>query len=305
MTEARETAWAKLLGVLDAARINKNASSILLVVCGGLVVGTPSAAALAIGSASVLLIAAFATQLNVITDRVIDAQRKPRFFRALARSWRLTLWVMSIELLLALAGIGCLLAMRRPLVAAMLLVVLLFAVLYAYNFLRPRAAEARRWKVVWWRHALAFVGGYTALWSSGAFAVPGRSVAELAPFLPGFVAAAVSEYAFYLTEAAGDADEERTAGLRTLPALIGQRGTTWVALVASLAACGALLAVTHGRAQVAVGAGSLLRLGCVLPFFAAAHRDGALFVRLTAYLPDYVFHLGRLVTLGLLIARLP
>jgi 4-hydroxybenzoate polyprenyltransferase len=287
-----------LLGVLAAARMNKNLSAGLLVLGGALAVGRPSAPALVLALAIVLLAAAFATQLNVITDRGLDVGWKRRYFTGLARNRRLAVAIMAAELGLAVLGILALLASGYGPMASVLALFVLFALLYAYNFLRPADPEGRRWKTVWWKHALAFVGGYTALWCTGALAVP-AAAGRLGSYVALFAAAAVSEYAFYLAEAARDAPEERGARLRTLASLLGRRSTTRLAFVVSLLAGLALWLLEHPDHHRAFSAGAAVRTVFVLPLLWEGERDRR--GSLLHHLPDYVFHVARLLTVALLL----
>jgi 4-hydroxybenzoate polyprenyltransferase len=168
-------------------------------------------------------------KLNVWTDRELDRRRKPELIAQLTGAYAWTrILVVGEGLALAASTMLIWYVGDRGRAEWLLLFIFLFN-LYSFNFFIPQRGEATRFKIYWWGNLITAGGGYFALWMSGLGGV--HASHELVVFA--FFCAA-SEYAMFLGECATDADEENCHELRTLPALIGRRGTVTVALAASV-----------------------------------------------------------------------
>lgn len=283
---------------LRAARIEKNASLMLLVFSGALAApGRPRWTAVLAAAVATLLGSMLVTQLNQLTDAAIDLGEKRRitadFLRNRKASWR----VVQSELLglvLALTAVWTL-ATWTTLVGVCAF--LTFSTLYSYNFLSASPVE-RRWKAHWFTHALAFCGAYLSLWIAG-FAT--RSVSEARAVVPWFLVASASDYLVYLVETGLDRHEESRARMQTLAALLP------TGVLSGCAAAGlALLALVAFTAtprtpliEAVMGAICVRLVSCVaLVRMIATGRHRARASRTS----DWIFHTSRGVTAAVLVA---
>jgi 4-hydroxybenzoate polyprenyltransferase len=243
--------------VVWASRVHKLFPLLILMTSAGLLVGprlSPGFYALAV--VVVMVGSMLGMQLNVLTDRDLDRSTKPQLLAGLTNDPRMLRAIMWAEgLLCALALVAC--ARGSVALALALFAYWLCFTLYSYNIFLPRRAASTRLKVFWWGNLSTVLGGYAALWLAG-FALAGLPAGRW--WLWGGVAVAVSlvDYGVFLNECAGDAPAERAHGLRTLPALLGERGASAlaVAFLTLGAAVLALLVVTSWQrlaaAQVAM-----------------------------------------------------
>jgi 4-hydroxybenzoate polyprenyltransferase len=218
-----------LWSLLRGSRLIKVAPLLLLVVCGALVGGhQPSLPALAVALAFCFLALLLTTQLNVLTDRQLDRARKPELFASLAADPRALAWLLVVELAAMAALLLAALLLHVPMLAGVLALVGAASNLYSYNYFVPMRGGALRWKTHWLGHAVTIWGTYAGLWLAGYLCSrTGSDVFD--KWLPVFLCAGMVDYAVFLNEAAADADEERAAGLHTLPALLGRARTSLVA----------------------------------------------------------------------------
>jgi hypothetical protein len=215
--------------------------------------------------------------------------------------WRhVLLWVTAVEVALSVVCV-VVLAIGGELQVALWLVgfVMLFN-LYSFNYLVPRLGAELRLKKFWWGNLLSAGGGYVAVWMAGLSThatgpILGTTLAAVL-LCPGF------DYAVFLGECASDAEEERVARLRTLPAIVGRRGTALVAWVM----CLVLGVVAFGFGRVGVEgpflawyALSSMGFCSGLLYFATKRRSPALWGRLV----DLSFWVIRLGALGILLPR--
>ena len=91
-------------------------------------------------------------------------------------------------------------------------------------------------KVFWWGNVAAVFGGYFALWMAG-LALGGVPPRAWMAWVALAAAVCAVDYGVFLNECAGDAAAERAHRLKTLPALLGERRTS--ALAISLLVLGA------------------------------------------------------------------
>ncbi|WP_437339448.1 UbiA family prenyltransferase [Sorangium sp. So ce394] len=306
VTVSRPTSAARpppaFLGLWRAARWKKNLPLTLLLFGGMLVSPAPvDAGAAAVALLTLLASSAFMTHVNVLTDAELDASAKPELYRWLSVSRTFTARAMAAELLASAAGIGWLLARGRALAGLGLGAFLALTVLYSYNYLSPGAAAARRLKAYWWGHLLTCLVSYFALWGAGLGLHTSGDARALAAWGPAFLFVSLSEYAVFLSESAVDAAEERRAGLKTLAALLGRRGSSlaaallWLAAAAGLSLAGALASPEQRRLLLVCFAPAVLWRGSVVALLAAPldqHRDRVL--RLAV--PDVTFFGSRLLT---------
>lgn len=231
-------------GIVRASRVRKLLPLLLLMTNAMLIAEGPGALHMyASASLVILLFSALGMQLNVLTDAPLDSRSKPElhaWLTANPTSLHIVMWCEG----LAGAALWAFITLHNvPLGAALAAYVLCF-VLYSYNVLARGAEGAARLKIYWWGNALTVLGGYGALWLAGFYL--GRPGA-IEPWACAGIAAALSctDYAVFLNECAGDAADERASGLKTLPALLGERRTSAIAMAllgASLLALAALLA---------------------------------------------------------------
>jgi 4-hydroxybenzoate polyprenyltransferase len=291
-----------LVGLWRAARWKKNLPLVLLLAGGALVSPEPvDATAAAIALLTLLASSAFMTHVNILTDAELDASAKPELARWLSVDRLFTIRALAAELLASGAGIAWLTARGHALAGLGLGAFLALTVLYSYNYLSPGAPAARRLKAYWWGHFLTCSGGYFALWSAGLGLHASGGLAKLADWAPAFVFVSLSDYAVFLAESAVDAADERRAGLETLAARLGRRGSSvaavllWAAAAAGLWLVGAYAGAQQRRFLLVCFAPAVLWRGCTVGLLAApldSRRDRAL--RLAV--PDITFLGSRLLT---------
>ncbi len=238
------------------------------------------------------------TQINVVTDVDLDATARPE----LARDWRgmggASGRLLRLAPLAWMAGVAALVVMGKPLVGLALSGAVAFAVLYSYNFLSRRPVETRL-KTSWLGHAASLWSGYFFLYLAGTLcAVGGRDFSRFALC----AAAATSDYAFYLAESAVDVREEREAGLRTLPVILGPMAATLVSLAVGAMALGVAGLRFDWALVVALAPAMALRLSTQGMFaWAWAAKTEARPPRLLWWVPDLVFVSTRAWVLSALI----
>jgi 4-hydroxybenzoate polyprenyltransferase len=273
-----------LVLLLRSARPVKAVPLVLVMLNAALLPGArPDAAACLVAVGFVLGISVFGTRLNILTDFDLDRSRKPHLFASLTRSPALLRATLAVELALSLLLLALAARLSAPLGLALLLYGLAF-VLYSYNFITFWNPRANRLKVFWWGNACAVMSGYAALWLAG-FACAGLSPGGASRWLLSIAAGAVLiDYGVFLNECAGDAEEERSHGLETLPSLLGARRTSQIGLALSSIGGAALVAGAHrllvlGRGRAAVALLFYLAvqgLGCLgsLPFSRRSRGGG-------------------------------
>ncbi len=296
-------------GLWRAARWKKNLPLALLL--GGGMLASPGpvdVAAAAVALFTLLVSSAFMTHVNILTDAELDASAKPELFRWLSVDRSFTRRALAAELLASVAGVGWLLARGHALAGLGLGAFLALTVLYSYNYASPGAPAARRLKAYWWGHFLTCLGAYFALWSAGLGLLASGGAPALAAWAPAFLFVSLSDYAVFLSESAVDAAEERKAGLETLAALLGRRGSSAAAvLLWAFAAAGLVLAfaragVEQRRALLVCFAPAVFWRGVVVALLAAP-LDGRRDRLWRLAIPDVTFLGSRLlivVSLGVL-----
>jgi 4-hydroxybenzoate polyprenyltransferase len=267
-----------------SARLTKLVPLVLVLLNAALLTGRALDArscVLAIGF--ILAISVFGIRLNILTDVELDRRRKPQLIDWLTSSPHLLKASLVAELSLSLfllAGA----AARSALLAGGLLIYGAAFTLYSYNFITFWDPKRNRLKVFWWGNAGAVMSGYSALWIAG-FACAPSSPGASGPWLVLIAAGAVLlDYGVFLNECAGDASEERSHGLKTLPALLGAHRTSLIALALSalgvaVVAAGAHQFLLSGRRRAAFALVFYVvvqALGCLgsLPFSTRPRRRG-------------------------------
>jgi 4-hydroxybenzoate polyprenyltransferase len=234
--------FAAALRVLAASRVHKLIPLLVLMANAALMAGEGvSRTAYGIAVAFVLLSSMLGMQLNVLTDAALDRSTKPHLIAWLTEDPRVLRALMWVE------GMTCgllvlLIAPTHPRLALALSYYAACFLLYSYNFLIPGGQARARFKVFWWGNLLTVLGGYASLWVAG-FALGGLPN-ELWPMWLGLGAALCAvDYGVFMNECAGDADAERANDLKTLPALLGKRLASVVAMALLSAGAAALLAL--------------------------------------------------------------
>jgi hypothetical protein len=220
---------AAALRVVSASRIHKLVPLLLLMINAGLLAGGRVAPMLcAAAVVFILLISMLGMQLNVLTDAALDRATKPHLLAWMnddPRILRAIMWAegLSCGLLLALAA-------RRDIKLGLALAYYAMCfTLYSYNFLLPGREMRARLKVFWWGNVAAVFGGYFALWMAG-LALAGLPPRGWIAWAALAAAVCAVDYGVFLNECAGDAAAERAHGLKTLPALLGERRTSAFAI---------------------------------------------------------------------------
>ncbi len=224
------------LDLLRSMRLSKNLSMLMLVASGAALVGGPVDGPNLLASLFGLLVAAsLTTQVNTLTDVEIDRARKPELIAALTRHRAATRGLMLFEALLLAGCVAALLRAGAAWSGASLGLATAVGLLYSYNFFAPSDPVRWRWKAHWVGHAASFLLGYQLLWLVGYGCARAAARWPSPDVLLIMAGASASDYALYLAESAGDASEERSGGLRTLPATLGPRATTALAAAAGVA----------------------------------------------------------------------
>lgn len=224
------------LRVVSASRIHKLVPLLLLMINAGLLAGGHVAPLLcAAAVVFVLLISMLGMQLNVLTDAALDRSTKPQLLASMNDDPRVLRGIMWAEGLFC----GLLLALAAEQDIRLGLALTYYAIcftLYSYNFLVPGRETQARLKVFWWGNVATVFGGYFALWMTG-LALGGVPTSEWIAWATLAAAVCAVDYGVFLNECAGDAAAERAHGLKTFPALLGERRTS--ALAISLLVLGA------------------------------------------------------------------
>jgi 4-hydroxybenzoate polyprenyltransferase len=300
-----------LIFILYAARMKKNLPLLLLPISGTFTAGPERRPdVLALGLGVLLIVSAFMTHINILTDAELDRDKKPHLLLWLTADVALMKAVLGLELVLVVAGLGVLAWLGAPQVCLGLAVFTAITTLYSYNFLAPSRPVEARLKARWWGHFAVCQGAYMCLWYAGHFCAHGSSWATFREWLPIFCLVSLSEYSLFLSESAIDASEERKAGLRTFATLLGRQWSSVLALgVWCLSAIGlgtCLLLMPPGFMQgvvamailPAIAMRGIVEVMLVLP--RAAWRDDAL----RSTLPDAVFFGSRIFTAAALLAMM-
>jgi 4-hydroxybenzoate polyprenyltransferase len=215
--------------VISASRVHKLIPLLLLMTNAGLLAGSgvsPGLYALAV--VFVLVSSMLGMQLNVLTDSALDRRTKPHLLALLKddqHSLRLIVWTEVWSCAALLVWI----ALSNVSLALALLAYTLGFTLYSYNFLVPGGQTRARLKVYWWGNLITVLGAYLALWIAG-FALARPPAANWVLWASIACAISIVDYGVFLNECAGDAATERAHGLRTLPALLGERGASALAI---------------------------------------------------------------------------
>ncbi|WP_437579606.1 hypothetical protein [Sorangium sp. So ce887] len=185
-------------------------------------------------------------------------------------------------------------------------------VLYSYNFLAPGRRKEGRMKAFWWGNFLTVFLGYLSLWLVG-FSVAGVEFTSPSGWAWIALGAAfsLSDYAVFLNECALDDEDEIFVLPNTLPAMLGKRGVSRLALgVWALAAlcCAALWRADELQGHrsgliglsLVVGAAGMLDAAFV---FAPPVRSRGRGRRLRERAIDAYFSVARLVLMALVIYR--
>jgi 4-hydroxybenzoate polyprenyltransferase len=211
-----------------------------LIVAGALVPETPvCVATIAWASVGIVASSLAAMHINVFTDAELDRAQKPELWAELAARQRLSVAILVIELLVAVACTFALLWRGDGVVAGLVALYTAMGTLYSFNFLLPHRSRQTRLKVYWWGHFATMFTVYMCLWSIGFLCCDGDP-RELVPWVLRFALLSLCDYALFVGESAFDAEEERSAGLRTLAARLGRAGSTRCALIVAAMAAMAL-----------------------------------------------------------------
>jgi 4-hydroxybenzoate polyprenyltransferase len=183
-----------------------------------------------------LLSAAFITsssaagmKLNVLTDRELDAATKPELYSQLTGNSAELTRALVFEVLVSVGSLIALVATQRRATSACLIVFAVAFSLYSYNFIVPSRAARWRLKVFWWGNVLTVCGGYLALWLTGLSLAPQSTETVSRHSIQLIIACVLFEYSLFLNECGTDAESEKKARLRTIPAIVGRRGTSLTA----------------------------------------------------------------------------
>jgi 4-hydroxybenzoate polyprenyltransferase len=215
--------------LLRAARIHKIVPLLALMVCAATIRrGSTHWGWLALGAAFVLVVSIAGMKLNVLTDESLDRKRKPQLHRWLTARPGLLRTTLCAETLVAAILLGAAVVLCDLRFVLGLVVYAVAFTLYSYNFLSRTDPVRRRLKIVWWGNFCACCAGYFALWTIGLNT--STAGAPTPAWLCVAAGASLIDYGVFLNECATDAEEERSAGLRTMPALLGERRTADVAL---------------------------------------------------------------------------
>ena len=223
--------WSALISVLLAARIWKNLPLLFLLISGyAITYHKGDYAAILIALFTLSFSSAFMTHLNIITDKELDAVKKPDLYKLLAQDKKTTKTVLVIEAVAIVVGLGLLLAVHAYLPALFIFIFTVVAILYSYNFLTPPNAAKNRLKITWWGHFLVLMTGYFSLWMAGYYCgEPGAYNYGTKLLFIIFLLVSLSEYSLFLVESSVDADEEKQHSLKTAAALLGGN---WASLLA-------------------------------------------------------------------------
>ncbi|MFT3772324.1 MAG: UbiA family prenyltransferase [Minicystis sp.] len=290
-----------MLEILAAVRFRKLLPGLLVLFNAAMLTGERmSLAGALLAAAFVVACGAAGMKLNVITDRELDAGAKPELYATLPRDRTRLARSIAIELAASAASLAALMLIGRPAAAALALAFGAMFTLYSYNFLVPPRAQRWRLKVFWWGNGLTVCGAYLALWLVG-MSVTALSLSAVLrrDVLMLVGACVVFEYSLFLNECGTDADAERAAGLRTIPALVGRRGTSFVAIALWVIAC-VVVAIARRGSPVAV---FTTRLSIMALWYAAVTGiAGALFLVL-AFAPHAPSRRDRIVDAAFWVLR--
>jgi 4-hydroxybenzoate polyprenyltransferase len=290
-----------VLGIARASRVHKLIPLLLLLASAALLSDGPlDLGCLALSISFVFTVSVLGMQLNVLTDRELDRDSKPKLAQQLTASPELLRNVLAIEVL-ASAALLVAIVPRSALVGAALLGYGVGFTCYSYNLFAPRRAAQTRWKAFWWGNAIAVGGGYLALWLAGLGCGGGPLTHAPRVWLVA-IAFSVLDYGLFLVEAAEDAGEERSHRLQTLPALLGRTQTCAIGAALALGgALGVLFGVqgSHGARLVALLASALLELSAAsIAWLSRSERR----VRFGEHAADFAFWAARISMFGLLLA---
>jgi 4-hydroxybenzoate polyprenyltransferase len=305
MTSSTPRPWSALSGLIRASRVHKVLPLTLLIINGALVAGRrPALFDLALSIALTVVVITLGMQLNVLTDGDVDRQKKPHLAAWLTANPSLLAGALGAETVACLALWIAIAGCCSWSLAIALGVLSVASLLYSYNFLVPARAAALRLKITWWGNALTIMSSYFCLWLAGFLCSGPGAVAPAWSAL--FAALVLVDYSVFINESAADADEERRHGFRTLPALLGQRRTSAIALalwasglVALAAAAWCLPDARRGVVATAFGLGAAIQgAACAGSLWLARTRRSW---RVLDRLVDVSFWLSRLVPTLLLL----
>ena len=230
--------------LLNATRVRKVLPLLLLLWVAGLVrAGSTSKLQLSaclVVAAFILVISILGMQLNALTDVELDNARKPELFAWLTQHPPLLRWVISVEVFLSAGLLFAAHTLRRSLLTWSLVAYGAAFTCYSFNVFTFWDPARYRLKVFWWGNFLSVTTGYFAIWLAGFALVTPEDPLPLRWFMIASCAALV-DYGVFLNECATDDEEERAHGLKTLPALLGRKRTSQIALLLLLSnGCGML-----------------------------------------------------------------
>jgi hypothetical protein len=296
--------WSALLSVLLAARIWKNLPLLFLLISGYAITYEK-------GNYETILIAlftlsfssAFMTHLNIITDKELDAIKKPDLYKLLSQDKKITKTVLIAEAAAVVFGLVLLLMVRAYMPALFIFIFTCAAILYSYNLFTPSNAVKNRLKIYWWGHFLMLMIGYFSLWLAGYYCgEPVASSYDIKLLFSIFFLVSLSEYSLFLVESSVDSIEEKNHSLKTAVALLGD---TKASLLAILMCMLSLIGLFYMKAQadeklqlwiaVAFAPGIIIRL--LVEITIVLIRSANLNYLWRLKVPDIIFNGTRLYTL--------
>lgn len=280
--------------VFRAARPIKVVPLWMLVAAGALIAPSPvRGATLAIAVIGIVGASLAAMHVNVVTDAELDASSKPELWDWMASHPRTAKLAVAGEFSCAVASVLWLLLRSEFAVAGFVALYAIMGCLYSYNFLCPMRPVQTRLKVSWWGHMLAMGSVYVSSWMAGIFSCEAFDWQVLTAWGVPFLLATAGDYALFVAESAGDAGDERAAGLRTLAAIMGRRGSQWVAVaLASVACVGLVLVPDSTVVTVALLPGALLSLALnviLLRYDSRLHERGREFLLESVFVGNRVY----------------
>ena len=224
--------WSALLSVILAARIWKNLPLLFLLISGyAITYHKGDYAIILIALFTLSFSSAFMTHLNIITDKELDAIKKPDLYKLLSQDKKITKTVLIAEAIAILLGLAGLILLHAFLPALFIFIFTMVAVLYSYNFFTPAKAAKNRLKIFWWGHFLVLITGYFSLWLAGYYCgnpVPFGNSTKLLFAI--FFLVSLSEYSLFLVESSVDSEEEKKLQLKTAVAILGNTKAALLAI---------------------------------------------------------------------------
>ncbi len=224
--------WSALFSVILAARIWKNLPLLFLLISGyAITYHKGDYLTILIALFTVSFSSAFMTHLNIITDKELDAAKKPDLYKLLSQDKKITKTVLIVELLVVALGLLLLLLTGAYLPALFIFIFTAVAILYSYNFFIPGKEAENRLKIFWWGHFGVLMIGYFSLWLAGYYCgEPATSAYNHKLLFIVFFLVSLSEYSLFLVESSADSVEEKKLQLKTMVAILGNTRASLLAI---------------------------------------------------------------------------